>query len=88
MKDFKIYLQHDAMQCGIACLCMICSHYGADYSFDRLSKLYFTTSESVSLAIRVTHIWILMAMHLDATLLPARLRMPLDTLEYSVGEKT
>mgnify|MGYP006978181458 CR=1 FL=1 len=54
----------------------------------QLSKLYFTTSESVSLAIRVTHIWILMAMHLDATLLPARLRMPLDTLEYNVGEKT
>ncbi|MBS5876434.1 MAG: hypothetical protein KIC78_09725 [Prevotella sp.] len=35
MKNFKIYLQHDAMQCGIACLRMICSHYGADYSFDR-----------------------------------------------------
>ena len=80
MKDFKIYLQNDAMQCGTACLRMICSHYGADYSFD--------TSEGVSLAIRVTHIGILMAMHLDATLLPARLRMPLDTLEYSVGEKT
>ena len=41
MKDFKIYLQHDAMQCGAACLRMICSHYGADYSFD--------TSEGVSL---------------------------------------
>lgn len=39
MKDFKIYLQHDAMQCGTACLRMICSHYGADYSFDSLSKL-------------------------------------------------
>lgn len=41
MKDFKIYLQHDAMQCGTACLRMICSYYGADYSFD--------TSEGVSL---------------------------------------
>lgn len=49
MKDFKIYLQHDAMQCGTACLRMICSHYGADYSFDSLSKLCFATSEGVSL---------------------------------------
>ena len=28
MKNFKICLQYDAMQCGIACLRMICSHYG------------------------------------------------------------
>ena len=49
MKNFKIYLQHDAMQCGTACLRMICSHYGADYSFDSLSKLCFATSEGVSL---------------------------------------
>ena len=28
MKNFKIYLQHDAMQCGIACLRMIYSYYG------------------------------------------------------------
>lgn len=35
MKNFKIYLQHDAMQCGIACVHMICSHYGAEYGFDR-----------------------------------------------------
>ena len=41
MKNFKIYLQHDAMQCGTACLRMICSHYGADYSS--------ATSEGVSL---------------------------------------
>ncbi|WP_443983027.1 cysteine peptidase family C39 domain-containing protein [Xylanibacter rarus] len=35
MKNFKLYLQHDAMQCGLACLHMIYSHYGADYIFDR-----------------------------------------------------
>ncbi|WP_418877964.1 cysteine peptidase family C39 domain-containing protein [Xylanibacter rarus] len=29
MKNFKLYRQHDAMQCGTACLRMICSHYGA-----------------------------------------------------------
>lgn len=35
MKNFKIYLQHDTMHYCIACLRMIYSHYGADYSFNR-----------------------------------------------------
>ncbi|WP_418877982.1 cysteine peptidase family C39 domain-containing protein [Xylanibacter rarus] len=35
MRNFKLYLQHDTMQCGLACLRMIYSHYGADYSFNR-----------------------------------------------------
>lgn len=37
------------MQCGIACLAMICRHYGKVYSFETLSKLCRATSEGVSL---------------------------------------
>lgn len=46
---FKVRLQHDSMQCGIACLQMICEHYGKDYSADYLSQLCFATTEGVSL---------------------------------------
>lgn len=28
----KLILQHDAMQCGIACLSMVFNHYKRDYS--------------------------------------------------------
>lgn len=41
--------QHDSMQCGIACLAMICKHYGKNYPLDSLSKICFATSEGVSL---------------------------------------
>lgn len=37
------------MQCGIACLAMICKHYGKVYSLENLSKLCCATSEGVSL---------------------------------------
>lgn len=37
------------MQCGIACLAMICKHYGKVYSLETLSKLCRATSEGVSL---------------------------------------
>ena len=37
------------MQCGIACLQMICKHFGREYSSDFLSKLCFATTEGVSL---------------------------------------
>lgn len=49
MSRFKVYYQHDAMQCGIACLQMICRHYGVDYSLAHLSKICFATNEGVSL---------------------------------------
>lgn len=50
MKDrFPITIQHDAMQCGIACLQMICKYYGKDYSLDYLSKMCFASSVGVSL---------------------------------------
>lgn len=46
---FRVYYQHDAMQCGLTCLRMICRHYGRDYSSDYLSRLCFATNEGVSL---------------------------------------
>lgn len=47
--SFPITFQHDSMQCGIACLQMICRHFGRKYSLDFLSKLCFDTNEGVSL---------------------------------------
>lgn len=46
---FKAYIQHDAMQCGITCLRMVCKHYGRDFSTEYLSSLCFATAEGVSL---------------------------------------
>lgn len=37
MNNFKVERQHDCMQCGIACLQMICNYYGKEYSLDSLS---------------------------------------------------
>lgn len=49
MKRIKIAIQHDAMQCGIACLQMICMYHGKEYSMDALSRICFATTEGVSL---------------------------------------
>ena len=37
------------MQCGIACLRMICANYGREFSQDYLSKICIATTEGVSL---------------------------------------
>lgn len=37
------------MQCGIACLSMICNHYGKNISLGSLSKICFASNEGVSL---------------------------------------
>ena len=37
------------MQCGVACLAMICRHFGRTYSIGMLSKLCFATAEGVSM---------------------------------------
>ena len=47
--DFRFYKQHDSMQCGVACLQMICKYLGREYTVDSLSKLCFATTEGVSL---------------------------------------
>ena len=49
MSKFPIYLQHDAMQCGVACLRMVCAHFGRQFSMEELSELCPTTSEGVSM---------------------------------------
>ena len=46
---FPIYIQHDSMQCGIACLQMICKYYGKEYTLAQLSELCFATNEGVSI---------------------------------------
>lgn len=35
---FKWIKQHDSMQCGVACLAMICYHYGKEYSLEYLDN--------------------------------------------------
>ncbi|CCY36825.1 uncharacterized protein BN796_00679 [Alistipes sp. CAG:831] len=49
MSSFPLILQHDSMQCGVACLAMVCSHYGREYSLETLSKYCSPTAEGVSL---------------------------------------
>lgn len=49
MHSFPLTLQHDSMQCGIACLQMICKYFGRDYTLSALSKHCFATTEGVSL---------------------------------------
>ena len=45
----ECFLQHDSMQCGIACLAMICKHYGKEFSIETLSRYCFASTEGVSL---------------------------------------
>lgn len=47
--DFHLILQHDAMQCGIACLSMICHYYGKNTSLVWLSRHCVPSSEGVSI---------------------------------------
>lgn len=46
---FPIQIQHDSMQCGIACLQMVCKYHGKEYTLAQLSELCFATNEGVSL---------------------------------------
>ena len=38
MAGFVFIKQHDAMQCGAACLAMLCHFYGKNYSLQQISK--------------------------------------------------
>ena len=49
MKKFPFVKQHDSMQCGAACLTMICRYYGNNLSLDKLDKMCDTTHEGISL---------------------------------------
>lgn len=46
---FPFVRQHDSMDCGVACLAMICRHYGKRVPTTVLSELCFATTEGVSL---------------------------------------
>lgn len=49
MKKFPFVKQYDAMQCGIACLRMICLFYGKKYSNHEIDTLCHGTSEGISM---------------------------------------
>ena len=46
---FKWIRQHDSMQCGVACLAMICRHYGKDYSLEYLDSFCHANIAGVSM---------------------------------------
>ena len=48
-KFFPFFKQHDSMECGVACLRMICEFYGKHYSSNYLSDICMCTTEGVSL---------------------------------------
>ncbi len=48
-KNIEVVYQHDSMQCGIACLQMVCKYFGRSYTSEALAKLCFATTEGVSL---------------------------------------
>lgn len=49
MKRIPFVKQHDSMQCGAACLLMICRHYGMRISLDKMESLCIPTKEGMSL---------------------------------------
>ncbi len=46
---FQFVKQRDSMQCGVACLSMVCRHFGRAYSIEALSRYCFATAEGVSM---------------------------------------
>lgn len=48
-KSFKSIRQHDSMECGIACLSMICRHYGKTVPLHKLRELCPPTPQGVSM---------------------------------------
>ncbi len=49
MKQFPLYKQYDAMDCGPTCLRMIAKHHGRQYSMDTLRQKSGINREGVSL---------------------------------------
>jgi ATP-binding cassette subfamily B protein len=46
---FGVVFQKDSMQCGVACLAMVCRHFGGRYSLGFLETVCSPTTEGVSL---------------------------------------
>ena len=84
MSSFPLILQHDSMQCGVACLAMVCSHYGREYSLETLSKYCSPTAKGIFLlpkAMRQTA-----AAYADRTGYHCRpIRMPRTPSSYPTG---
>ena len=49
MRRFPFRFQHDSMQCGMACLQMVCSYYHKEYTLKQLAGYCFATTEGMSL---------------------------------------
>ncbi len=49
-RPFQIYRQHDAMDCGPACLRMVARHYGRSPGMQELREASHTSTDGVSLA--------------------------------------
>ena len=49
MKNIPFVKQHDSMQCGAACLYMVCRHYGMRISLDEVDTLCVPTKEGMSM---------------------------------------
>ncbi|RYG42143.1 MAG: peptidase domain-containing ABC transporter, partial [Chitinophagaceae bacterium] len=49
MMKFKVYKQLDGMDCGPTCLRMVSSHYGRNYSLNKLRELTGFNREGVSM---------------------------------------
>lgn len=49
MRKFPFVKQHDSMQCGIACLSMICRFYGKFVGISELESICHATSEGISM---------------------------------------
>lgn len=47
--SFPVIIQHDAMQCGIASLLMVCKHFGFSISLEEASKYCAVSKRGVSL---------------------------------------
>ena len=48
-RKWKVCRQHDSMECGAACLQMICRHYGKSFSLQTLSERCHVTNSGVSM---------------------------------------
>jgi len=45
----KLVRQKDSMQCGVACLCMVCRAFGCRYTLSEVERVCSATNEGVSL---------------------------------------
>ena len=48
-RKFPFYKQHDAMQCGVACLRMVCAHWGRKYTMDELERVCHASRDGISM---------------------------------------